>query len=177
MEKVRINISYISASSSSTSLIRMSKGKAFYLFYGALFALLILIEFTSADCMDIDRNIFRRKRDRDVNDEFEDNKENVGPRLPNQLKKRRTIQDGKQFEEVQTSATRPKIVIRRKGVMSESNLSEINVRTATDGQVIRSPKQAEIFKTAVEDRSKGISETFILTGQSCANGLGNLYKK
>lgn len=152
----------------------MSKGKTFYLFYGALFALLIVIEFTSADCMDVDRNIFHRKRDREVDDEFEDNKENFSPLLPNQLKKR-----SKLFHEVQTPATRPKIVIRRKRVMSESNLSDIKVRAVTDGNLIRSPKQAEIFKIAVEERSvvKGISESFILTGQSCANGLGNLYKK
>lgn len=155
----------------------MINGKTYFLLCGALFALLILIEFASAEWMDLDRDIFRQKRGREVDDELGDNEENVNPL--NQFKKGRKVPDIKLFEENQTPAIRPRIVIRRKGMMCESNLNDIKVLVATDGNVLRSPKQAEIFKTAVEEKSmpKGISDTFVLTGQSCANGLGNLYKK
>lgn len=68
---------------------------------------------------------------------------------------------------------------KREAARSENILADLEVRVATGGKSTRTAKQAETFKATVTKKckAKGTSETFVLTGESCANGMGNLYKK
>lgn len=68
---------------------------------------------------------------------------------------------------------------KSKSTLKKNILADLEVQIASEGKLARTVQQAKTFKAAVEERckGKGVSDTFVLTGESCAKGMGNLYKK
>lgn len=98
---------------------------------------------------------------------------------PPKMRKSSISPNGRQSKEGSPTRRSKSPIRKGEAARSENILANLEVQVASRGKTTRNAKQAEIFKVAVEEKSKahGLSDTFILTGESCANGMGNLYKK